>query len=125
MKRRTFLMGLGGAAALPVVPAPAVQAAGYNRYMYGLAVFQARKSATVNATTLMSKLKVSALQAEAMIGEMAADGYLAQASTMAKQIEVMKPHYDVSENLKDKAKDLAEWFFEDDEEDEEPRDGEV
>ena len=79
MKRRGFLTMLGAAGLVPALPMPvsaAPVAAGYNRYMYGLAVFHARTRASISATDLMARLKVSAVQAEAMMGEMTAKGVL-------------------------------------------------
>jgi hypothetical protein len=44
--------------------------------MYGLAVFHARTRASVSAADLISKLRVSAATAEAMMGEMRIKGVL-------------------------------------------------
>jgi hypothetical protein len=75
MKRRGFLQLLGAAAATPFLPmGTAVQAASYNRYTYGLAVFHARTRAHVSARGIAHCLKVSVPQAEAMIGEMVNNG---------------------------------------------------
>lgn len=79
MKRRGFLSLLGAAGLAPVLPAlPAVPAAaaGYNRYMYGLAVFHARTRASITAADLAAKLRVGLGTAEAMVGEMTAKGVL-------------------------------------------------
>ena len=79
MRRRSFLSLIGAAGlapALPSVGAAAPVAAGYNRYMYGLAVFHARTRASLSAGDLMARLKVTAVQADAMIGEMTAKGVL-------------------------------------------------
>ena len=62
------------AAASPVV--------GYNRYMYGLAVFHASTRASVTAADLTAKLGVTASQASAMMSEMAARGVLSTAGGM-------------------------------------------
>ena len=78
MKRRNFLSLMGAAAvapALPAIPAP-VAAAGYNRYMYGLAVFHARTRTNISAAGIAHRLKVSLPQAEAMIGEMVDANYV-------------------------------------------------
>jgi len=75
MKRRGFLQLLGAAATAPLLPtATLAQAAGYNRYQYGLAVFHARTRAHVSARGIAFRLKVSIPQAEAMIGEMVDKG---------------------------------------------------
>lgn len=76
MKRRGFLSMISAAAvapALPAMAAPAVTAT-YNRYMFGLAVFHARTRAHVSAAGIAFRLKVSTIQAEAMIAEMATKG---------------------------------------------------
>ncbi|THH36200.1 hypothetical protein E4Z66_14215 [Aliishimia ponticola] len=79
MRRRQFLSLLGAAGMAPALPMPAaraaaVGAAGYNRYMYGLAVFHAHTRASISAVDLAGKLKVSLGTAEAMLGEMTAKG---------------------------------------------------
>ncbi len=79
MKRRMFLATLGAAGATALMPMPlrtAPIAAGYNRYMYGLAVFQARTRASLSATDLIAKLRVSPATAKALINEMTASGVL-------------------------------------------------
>ena len=56
--------------------------------MYGLAVFHARTRASISVADLVSKLRVSAATAEAMMGEMSARGVLApvvQGATGAMQ----------------------------------------
>ncbi len=76
MRRRGFLSLVSAAAvapALPAISAPAVTAT-YNRYMFGLAVFHARTRAHVSAAGIAFRLKVTTVQAEAMIAEMAAKG---------------------------------------------------
>lgn len=85
MKRRNFLSMVGAAAAAPILPsigasqATAAVATGYNRYMYGLAVFHARTRAGLTTADLMARLRISAVQAEAMMGEMTARGVLTPA----------------------------------------------
>ena len=77
LKRRSFLGMIGAAAIAPAMPmrtAAAPAAAVYNRYMYGLAVFHARTRASLSTGDLMAKLRVSAIQAEALMGEMTATG---------------------------------------------------
>ncbi len=77
LKRRNFFGMLGAAAVAPMIPvraAAAPAAVVYNRYMYGLAVFHARTKASLSTGDLMAKLRVSAVQAEAMMGEMTASG---------------------------------------------------
>ena len=79
MHRRRFLSLIGATAVAPALPAmgaPASAAAGYNRYMYGLAVFQARTRAHITAADLAARLGVSPSQASAMMGEMTARGVL-------------------------------------------------
>jgi 3-isopropylmalate/(R)-2-methylmalate dehydratase small subunit len=73
MKRRSFLSLLGAATVAPALPSvggAAPAAAGYTRYMYGLAVFHARTRAQISAAGIAHCLKVTLPQAEAMIGEM-------------------------------------------------------
>ena len=79
IKRRGFLAMLGAAGLAPALPAggTSVAAAGYNRYMYGLAVFHARTRASLSAADLIARLKVNAVQAEALMGEMTARGVVA------------------------------------------------
>lgn len=80
MKRRGFLRLAGAAALAPVVPAlpsPQAAAAGYSRYMYGLAVFHAHTRAGLKAADLVTKMRVPLATAEAMMGEMTARGMLA------------------------------------------------
>ena len=91
MDRRRFLSVLGAAAAAPAVPfvaggapARAVTAAGYNRYMYGLAVFHARSRAHVTAADLMARLRLTGVQADAMMAEMASSGVLSPVSGTVK-----------------------------------------
>jgi hypothetical protein len=77
VNRRSFLTMIGAATvapALPMLPSAAPATALYNRYMYGLAVFHARARATLSAGDLMAKLRVSAVQARAMVGEMSTSG---------------------------------------------------
>jgi len=77
LKRRSFLGMIGAAAIAPAMPmrtAAAPAAAVYNRYMYGLAVFHARTRASLSTGDLMAKLRVSAIQAEALMGKMTATG---------------------------------------------------
>ena len=76
MKRRGFLSMVSAAAVAPVLPAisaPAVSAT-YSRYMFGLAVFHARTRAHVSAAGIAFRLKITTVQAEAMIAEMATKG---------------------------------------------------
>ncbi|MEJ6399260.1 hypothetical protein [Yoonia sp. 208BN28-4] len=77
MKRRGFLQMLGAVIATPALPmaAPA-QAATYNRYMYGLAVFHARTRPHVSVRGIAYCLKVTTAQAEAMIAEMTTAGHV-------------------------------------------------
>jgi len=73
---------IGAASAAPFLPVGAAAssaAASYNRYMYGLAVFHARKRATISAADIAAKLRVSAVTAEAMVGEMSLRGALVPA----------------------------------------------
>ena len=90
MQRRNFLSLIGAAAvapALPAIGAPtsvAATATGYNRYMYGLAVFQARTRASITAADLVTRLGVSAPQASAMINEMSARGVLSSVTGAAR-----------------------------------------
>ena len=79
MKRRNFLTMIGAATLAPALHSlggtpVATAAAGYNRYMYGLGVFQARTRAGLTTVELMTRLKLNKVQAEAMIGEMTASG---------------------------------------------------
>lgn len=79
MKRRNFLSLIGAASLAPALPsfgASSAVAAGYNRYMYGLAVFHARTSAGLTTADLMSRLGISTPQARAMMGEMTKRGVL-------------------------------------------------
>jgi len=79
VERRRFLALLGATSAAPLLPLPAAAtpvAAGYNRYMYGLAVFQARTRASISSADLIAKLRVSPSIAQAMMAEMSAKGVL-------------------------------------------------
>ncbi|MGB3244170.1 MAG: hypothetical protein WBB25_06535 [Sulfitobacter sp.] len=79
MKRRNFLTLIGAASLSPALPAfgaRASAAVGYNRYMYGLAVFHARTRVGLTMTDLMARLGVSSSQASAMLSEMTARGVL-------------------------------------------------
>ncbi len=82
MKRRGFLSLLGAVGIAPVLPLPwpaAPVAAGYNRYIYGLAVFQTRIRASFSAADLMTRLRITSPVAKSMIREMTADGAIAPA----------------------------------------------
>lgn len=91
MQRRRFLSLLGAGALAPVLPVPvsvparaAVQA-GYTRYMYGLAVFQARTAkGAITAVDLMARLGVTGQQANAMMGEMTRHGVLSALTGSAR-----------------------------------------
>ena len=86
MKRRNFLSLLGAAGTAPLLPLPANAASaslGYNRYMYGLAVFHARTRASLSVADLVTWLRVSTATAEAMMGEMSARGVLVPALNAA------------------------------------------
>jgi len=104
MKRRGFLTMLGAATvapALPSVAAPAVTAT-YNRYMFGLAVFHARTRAHISAAGIAYRLKVTTVQAEAMIAEMTGKGMVTPITGSPGQVRavsnILKPGvWDTSE----------------------------
>jgi hypothetical protein len=118
MKRRHFLSMLGAATVAPALPAFGAQgsvaaaAAGYNRYMYGLAVFHARTRASVSAVDLISRLKVSAVQANAMMGEMSASGVLSQATGAVRVATSVSPRQPY---IRKALREIAEWVEDTDE----------
>jgi hypothetical protein len=79
LKRRSFLSLLTAFGASPVLPGRALasgtvaQAASYNRYTYGFAVFWARHGGRFGATQLAKALRISEPQAKAMIEDMLRD----------------------------------------------------
>jgi hypothetical protein len=90
----------------------AAAAAGYNRYMYGLAVFHARTRASVSAVDLMARLKVSAVQANAMMGEMSASGVLSQATGAARVAASASPRQPY---IRKALREIADWVEDTDE----------
>jgi len=96
MKRRQFLTMLGASTLAPALPLPAMPAAargaGYTRYMYGLAVFQARPRASVTAADLVTRLGVSTSQASAMMGEMSARGVLSAVTGAVQSASPRAPY---------------------------------
>jgi hypothetical protein len=110
MKRRNFLSLIGAASLAPTLPAfgaPAAVAAGYNRYMYGLAVFHARTRNGLTTADLMARLKVSSVQAQAMMGEMSASGVLSSvtgSARVAAPIAQRKPY------VRKALRQLDEWL---------------
>ena len=95
MKRRSFLSLIGAATVAPALPSmgssAAVQTAvGYNRYMYGLGVFQARTRAGLTTADLMARLHLTPAQASAMMREMTARGVFAQ-TIGAARVAVQNP----------------------------------
>jgi hypothetical protein len=118
MKRRSFLSMMGAAGLVPAMPAlaqPAPVAAGYNRYMYGLAVFHARTRATVSVADLMTRLKVGSGPAEAMIGEMTAKGVIKPTLQSAGGLmRVIDPHHRSSKiDVRSAVRRTAEWLQDD------------
>ncbi len=81
MQRRGFLKMLGSVAVTPLLPAAAMPTAPavYSRYMYGLAVFQARTRATLTIAELAKRLGVTPAQSQAMMSEMASNGVITSA----------------------------------------------
>lgn len=114
MKRRNFLSLLGAVGLAPVLPLPAGAApvaAGYNRYMYGLAVFHARNRASVTAADLVAKLRVNAVTAEAMMGEMSSKGVIAPALNAAgNAMRTIDPHHRSGQVLRNAARQAADWI---------------
>lgn len=120
MNRRHFVRLLGAAVAAPAMPAPvampaarpasAAAGAAYSRTLYGHAVFHARTRASLSAADLMTRLKVSAAQAEALMGEMSARGVLTPVvqgavTVMRAANATSKPAFDLGK-LAGKAADL-------------------
>lgn len=79
--------------------------------MYGLAVFHARTRATLSAADLMARLKVSAVQADAMLGEMTAKGVITPAvQATAGVMRAVDPHMpSQSDVLRNAARRLSDW----------------
>ena len=118
MKRRNFLSMLGAAVTVPMIPVPAMAgasatataaAAGYNRYQYGLAVFQARSQASLGIADLVARLHISTAQAEAMLGEMRASGIVAPVMNSASNaVRALTQHNrDSRPVIRDAARKLA------------------
>ena len=112
MERRNFLQMLGAAVAVPVVPGSTMRAvasgAGYNRYMYGLAVFHARTRGSLTAADLATKLRVGSTTAHAILGEMSASRVISPAlgssSVMQAASRIHDPLLDkraISQSLRD------------------------
>lgn len=117
MDRRRFLTLAGAAGVLPALPASAVRAAaggaGYNRYTYGLAVFHARTRASLSAADLIARLKVNAVQAEAMIGEMTASGVVRPVlSAAGGAVQAISPQPQALPG-RDILRKAADWVSED------------
>jgi hypothetical protein len=115
--RRSFLSLLGAAGLAPALPLPAgaaTAASGYNRYMYGLAVFHARTRATVSAADLVAKLRVSSATAEAMLGEMTAKGVITPAMQAAGGVaRAIDPHQGGAQGrLRAALRKAADWMRE-------------
>ena len=120
MDRRKFLSLATAASVAPAIPLPAaragaVAAAGYNRFTYGLAVFHARTRASLSVADLSARLKVSAVQAEALIGEMTTRGVVTPAANAAAGVVRAVNSFPQAKPAPGTAlRKAAEWLTEDD-----------